>query len=273
MLDPLLKMLSDALDNTRKAIDEMIRLTPHYDIDTSALYKLEDTLKAFERIANECEVKPEELAAHYEKTRATARAHSGNARGLPSPNSTISLSRRKSLYEEHAHTLSNERVKAGKALSAAITAEMPPLKLLRAQFEVEVMEKPGNPWSELGFNEESFHTARTNPGMPFSPIAKTASGGGELVRMDPRSQSRSAAPVQTTSTLVFDEVDTGIGGSVAAAVGERIARLADMTQVLVVTHSPQVAARGHHHLHVSKKTDGGHDGNRGDDADSGRTYR
>jgi len=163
------------------------------------------------------------------------------------------LAKAKISYVENAHILTDARTKAAKDLSKAITAEMPPLKLLKAQFEVEVIEKINNPWSELGINEVTF-TARTNPGMPFSPIAKTASGG-ELARMV-LALKVVVQGVLTTCTLVFDEIDTGIGGAAAAAVGSRIAILADSTQVLVITHSPQVASRGQQQLQVSKKTDG-----------------
>jgi DNA repair protein RecN (Recombination protein N) len=90
--------------------------------------------------------------------------------------------------------------------------------------------------------------------MPFSAISQTASGG-EMARLI-LALKVVLQRVQTTPTLVFDEVDTGIGGAAAAAVGERLALLAENTQVLVITHSPQVASRGDQHLHVSKKTDG-----------------
>jgi len=91
-----------------------------------------------------------------------------------------------------------------------------------------------------------------NPGQNFSPIAETASGG-ELARMI-LALKVVLQRVQTTSTLVFDEVDTGIGGAAAAAVGDRISILSDNTQVIVITHSPQVASRGDHHYHISKQS-------------------
>ncbi len=118
--------------------------------------------------------------------------------------------------------------------------------------QVDVSEDTNNRTAR-GFNIVTF-TARMNPGMPFSPIAKTASGG-ELARLV-LAIKMILQQVQTVSTLVFDEIDLGIGGAAAAAVGSRIARLAETTQILVVTHSPQVASRGTQHLHASKKTDG-----------------
>ncbi len=126
------------------------------------------------------------------------------------------------------------------------------MKLNKAEFRVKVEEKINMPWTERGINEVTF-MGRMNPGMPFSPISETASGG-ELARMM-LALKVVVQRVQTIPTLVFDEVDTGIGGAAAAAVGERLALLADTTQVLVITHSAQVAARGQQHLHVSKKSD------------------
>jgi len=114
---------------------------------------------------------------------------------------------------------------------------------------VEVNELGSAQWGPLGMNEIIF-TARTNPGMPFASIAKTASGG-ELARMI-LAVKVILQRVQPTCTLIFDEVDTGIGGPSAAAVGERLAKLSDKTQVLVITHSPQVASRGERHMKVAK---------------------
>jgi DNA repair protein RecN (Recombination protein N) len=156
-------------------------------------------------------------------------------------------------YRHHAHILTEKRIEAGKRLSEAINANLPPLKLMGAEFKVQVEEKPNDPWTEIGFNIVTF-MARMNPGQPFSRIAETASGG-ELARMV-LALKAVLQSIQTIPTLVFDEVDTGIGGGAAAAVGERIAQLAETTQVLVITHSPQVASRGAQHLHVSKKSDG-----------------
>ncbi len=252
VLEQLQLYLDTALDQVRKAISEMTRLMPQYDQDTSNIKKYEATIEALHRIASEREIDPPAKLYEFYVAQQEKLQRIKNSRALISKLDE-QLAKAKISYVENAHILTNERVKAAKNLSAAITAEMPPLKLLRAQFEVEVVEKINNPWSALGINEVTF-TARTNPGMPFSPIAKTASGG-ELARMV-LALKVVVQSVLTTCTLVFDEIDTGIGGAAAAAVGERIAKLADDTQVLVITHSPQVASRGQQHLHVSKKTDG-----------------
>lgn len=252
VLEPLQNFIDTALDNVRKAIAEMTRLMPQYDQDTSNIKKYEAVIERLHELAKERSIDPpNNLFTFFEEQQAKlTRIKNSRAQILKLEEL---LAKAKISYVENAHILTNERIKAAKNLSAAITAEMPPLKLMRAQFEVEVVEKINNPWSALGINEVTF-TARTNPGMPFSPISKTASGG-EIARIV-LALKVVVQSVLTTCTLVFDEIDTGIGGSAASAVGERIARLADDTQVLVITHSPQVASRGQQHMHVSKKTDG-----------------
>ncbi len=243
--------LAAALDNTRAAIDEMQRLKPEYDVDTSPLHKLEETLKTLKRIAAEHKIPIEELHDLYEHI-------SGKLNRIRNGRVQIRkldefLEKAKTAYRQHARVLSDHRIAAGKALNEAINAELPPLKLLEAQFEVKVEQHTTMIWTNLGLDHVTF-TARMNPGMPFSSIAETASGG-ELSRLI-LALKVVLQRVQTIPTLVFDEVDTGTGGAASAAVGERMARLANTTQVLVITHSPQVAARGNQHMHVSKKTDG-----------------
>jgi DNA repair protein RecN (Recombination protein N) len=252
VLEPLEQFINTALANVRKAIAEMTRLMPQYDQDTSNIKKLEATTEALHRIARDRQIDPPNKLFEFFEAQQAKLKRIKNSRALILKLDE-QLAKAKISYVANAHILTNARVKAARNLSQAITAEMPPLKLLRAAFEVEVLENINKPWTAIGINDVTF-TARTNPGMPFSPIAKTASGG-ELARMV-LALKVVVQSVLTTCTLVFDEIDTGIGGAAAAAVGERLAQLADTTQVLVITHSPQVAARGQQHLHVSKKTDG-----------------
>ena len=123
----------------------------------------------------------------------------------------------------------------------------------KAAFRTLIEKLPEEKWSEDGMDNVSF-LVTTNPGSPAGPLSKIASGG-ELSRFMLALKVVIAASGGPT-TLVFDEVDSGIGGATADAVGERLARLADKMQVLVVTHSPQVAARGHIHLQVAKHSTG-----------------
>lgn len=250
-MEDLERYLKDALANARKAVDEIMEIIPQYEIDTDPLHEYKRILDALHVISAETKIPFEGLQEHYhEIADKLARIKNGRDRLDELNNELIEA---KNNYRHHAHILSEKRVEAGKALSEAITKELPPLKLMKAEFVVEVEEKPDMEWTKNGFNVVTF-TARMNPGTPFSPIAETASGG-ELARMI-LAVKVVLQRVQKTPTLVFDEVDTGIGGAAAAAVGERIALLSDSTQVLVITHSPQVASRGHQHLHISKKTDG-----------------
>ncbi|CCG08927.1 DNA repair protein RecN [Pararhodospirillum photometricum] len=152
-------------------------------------------------------------------------------------------------YLAAARALSTVRRAAAAALDAAIAAELAPLKLEKARFQTRVEDQPEDQWGPRGLDRVTFLVA-TNPGADPGPLHKVASGG-ELSRFMLALKVVLAADGEV-STLVFDEVDAGIGGATAAAVGERLARLGQAVQVLVVTHSPQVAARGQTHYRVSK---------------------
>ena len=152
-------------------------------------------------------------------------------------------------YQKLAIAIDDGRRDAAKTLDAAVAAELPPLKLDGASFQTVISQLDQSQWGPNGTSTVRFE-ASTNKGMAPGPIDKIASGG-ELARFllalkvvlessnDPRS-------------LIFDEVDSGVGGAVAAAVGERLARLGQAVQTLVITHSPQVAAKGAHHLRIYK---------------------
>lgn len=157
-------------------------------------------------------------------------------------------------YIEGCARLSEARRDAAARLDRAVGRELPPLKLERTRFvtELETLDEPF--WGENGVDAARFLIA-TNPGQTPGPIGRVASGG-ELSRLmlALKVVLAAASPVPT---LIFDEVDSGIGGATAAAVGERLARLAASVQVLLVTHSPQVAARGGAHLLVAKRARSG----------------
>ena len=154
-------------------------------------------------------------------------------------------------YVEACGRLSAARRAAAARLDRAVARELPPLKLERARFVTEITPLDEATWGPLGADSVRFLIA-TNPGQEPGPLARVASGG-ELSRLmlALKVVLAGASPVPT---LIFDEVDAGIGGATAAAVGERLARVAERVQVLLVTHSPQVAARGEAHLRVSKLT-------------------
>lgn len=157
-------------------------------------------------------------------------------------------------YLRAARALSEARAAAAGRLEAAIAAELPPLKLDRARLVVDIAPRAEDAWGAEGIDRVAFLVA-TNPGQPPGPLARIASGG-ELSRLM-LALKVVLAEGSPVPTLIFDEVDSGIGGATAAAVGERLARVARRVQVLVVTHSPQVAARAHAQLQVAKIDRGG----------------
>jgi DNA repair protein RecN (Recombination protein N) len=156
-------------------------------------------------------------------------------------------------YVASTRELTGVRRAAADRLRDAVMAELPPLRLDKARFFVEVTDSAESAWGAGGADQVRFLIA-TNPGQEPGPLAKIASGG-ELSRLMLALKVVLSAG-STVPTLVFDEVDSGVGGATAASVGERLARVAETVQVLVVTHSPQVAARGAAHFRVSKAAKG-----------------
>ena len=152
-------------------------------------------------------------------------------------------------YCSSARKISDARIKAAKALDAAVMAELPPLKLEAAQFSTSIEIVDESKWGPSGWDKCRFE-ASTNPGLSAGPIDRIASGG-ELARFL-LALKVALSGTETPKTLIFDEVDSGVGGAVAAAVGARLSRLGDEMQTLVITHSPQVAGKGHAHLRIAK---------------------
>ena len=159
----------------------------------------------------------------------------------------------KTAYEKSADVLSASRRKVSKSLDKAVLAELPALKLDKARFASEITSDAAKPQSD-GIDRVEFVVA-ANPGTPLQPLMKVASGG-ELARfmlaLKVILAAKGSAPV-----LIFDEIDTGVGGAVADAIGQRLSRLSKGLQVLAVTHSPQVAANAAQHLLISKMEDVG----------------
>ena len=156
-------------------------------------------------------------------------------------------------YHQARDALSQSRYAAANRLDAMIMAELPPLKLEQAEFRTSITPLPKQQYQRHGGDAIRFE-ASTNPGMNLAPIDQIASGG-ELARFL-LALKVVLADTNAPVTLIFDEVDAGVGGAVANAVGTRLARLGEQMQSIVITHSPQVAARGHHHYQISKSVAG-----------------
>jgi DNA repair protein RecN (Recombination protein N) len=156
-------------------------------------------------------------------------------------------------YRAKAESLSVARAEAARRLDAAVAGELAPLKLDAARFRTAVVRLPEDRWGPQGVDAAEFLIS-TNPGADFAPLAKLASGG-ELSRFI-LALKVALAEEGGAATVIFDEIDRGVGGAVASAIGERLARLAAGGQLLAVTHSPQVAARGTAHYLIAKSSEG-----------------
>jgi len=155
----------------------------------------------------------------------------------------------KAKYDKAANDLSEARRAAARTLDAAVAIELPPLKMERAQFKTDITQSPE---SATGVDQVRFLVS-TNPGTAIGPLDKIASGG-EMARF--ALAIKVALAAQNNSVMVFDEVDQGVGGAVAAAVGKRLARLSEHAQVFTVTHSPQVAACADNQFRIEKSSIG-----------------
>ena len=156
-------------------------------------------------------------------------------------------------YRALAQALSDQRREAAGRLDAAVAGELAPLKLDAAKFQTSVVPLSEERWGASGMDAVEFLIS-TNPGAAFAPLNKIASGG-ELSRFI-LALKVALAEQGGAATVIFDAIDRGVGGAVASAIGERLARLAEGGQLLAVTHSPQVAARGGLHYVIAKSSEG-----------------
>ncbi len=247
-LDTALAALERAIIETREAVAQLEAAARDMERDTTSLEKIEERLFALRALARKHNVAIEALPALRAELAARIGALDDGG------NELARLARRdaeaRHAYGAAAEAVSVRRKRAAKALDAAVMKELAPLKLEKARFATVLTPLDEDEWGEIGRERVHFEVV-TNPGAPPGPLAKIASGG-ELSRFM-LALKVVLAKTSPAPTLVFDEVDSGIGGAVAAAVGERLHRLAQELQVLVVTHSPQVAARGAHHWRVKKQ--------------------
>ena len=246
LLDDAIAALDRALaglDEATRALEAAVAAT---DFDPQELERTEERLFALRAEARKHMVAVADLPALAEKMSADLAALESGEEQLAAL--VMAVKDAQTRYEEAAYVLSEKRRKAAKRLEKAVNAELPALKLDRAGFIVSVDTDTGKV-SPSGSDEVGF-VVRTNPGTRPGPLMKIASGG-ELARfllaLKVALADRGSAP-----TLVFDEIDTAVGGAVAEAIGRRLAMLAEGAQVLAVTHAPQVAARAGAHLLVAK---------------------
>jgi len=272
---PTLASLARRLERRRDVASSM--LDPTIEAIDRAIVALEDAGRSLEEAQRAASYEPQKLERAEQRLfaiRAASRKFDTPADLLPALAAKIAsdlealetgeakvgtletLAREaRERYESAASELSVERLEAARHLEAAVADELPSLKLERARFTVEIETDPEEP-GETGIDRVSF-VVQTNPGSRPGPMGKVASGG-ELSRfllaLKVALADRGSAP-----TLVFDEVDTAVGGAVSDAIGLRLTRLAEHVQVLAVTHAPQVAARAENHWSIAKEDHGNED--------------
>ncbi|TNF63974.1 MAG: DNA repair protein RecN [Rhodobacteraceae bacterium] len=249
LLDEPLAALGRALIELGEAADGVERALSSLDFDPADLEATEERLFAIRALARKHGQAPDDLGDFAQDLRARLAALDAGETDLTRHQKDLAAARAE--YERAASGLSRARADAARRLDAAVMAELAPLKMERAVFETRL--EPGDPGPE-GSDLVTF-TVATNPGAPAGPLNRIASGG-ELSRF------LLALKVCLTAddshrTLIFDEIDRGVGGATADAVGRRLAQLSAGGQILVVTHSPQVAARGAHHWRVEKRVEAG----------------
>lgn len=244
LLAEALAALDRALIEASEAEERIVRAADALAFDPAKLEAAEARLFDIRGLARKHRVEPDALAALADRMRQQLSEIEAGGERIAELDRALSNARER--YSELAADLSRQRQEAAAKLDAAVAAELHPLKLDAARFRTAMAQaEPG-----AGGTDRVEFEVSTNPGTPFGPLTKIASGG-EMSRFV-LALKVALAEAGSAGTMIFDEIDRGVGGAVASAIGERLARLAKQSQVLVVTHSPQVAARATHHFRIEK---------------------
>ncbi len=229
-----------------EASAELQEFRESVNLDPERLRDIDARLSAIHAMARKHKITAEHILEHYQKLCIEAEKIEHVQQALSVIHQKISEA--KGQYQKAALLLRASRKKALKQLSKLITQSLHTLEMSQGQFEVKLVEL--ETINKYGMDEIEF-LVTTNPGHPLQPLRKIASGG-ELSRISLAIQVITAQKM-TTPTLIFDEVDVGVSGKTAEIVGKMLRQLGSHTQVLCVTHLPQVAAQGHHHYKVEKQ--------------------
>ena len=242
-----LEAIDRALIETGEAESGLAEAARDLELDSDSLERVEERLFALRDAARKFRCAVSDLPDRLEEWRRRLDELEGGAEEVERARSEAETAR--AAFAGLAERLTRARRAAADRLAAAVEAELPPLRMERARFRVAFDALDPGQWSASGAERVRFEVA-TNPGQPFGPLARIASGG-ELSRFM-LALEVVVAGLDPVPSMIFDEVDAGIGGAVAAAVGERLLRLSAGRQVIVVTHAPQIAALADHHLRVAK---------------------
>ena len=244
LLADALAALDRAVIEASEAEDKISRAADALTFDPARLEAAEARLFDIRGLARKHRVEPDALAGLADRMRSQLSEIEAGGERIAELDRALEQARLR--YFDHAADLSRQRHEAASKLDEAVAAELHPLKLDAARFRTAMAQaEPGS----SGTDKVEFEVS-TNPGTPFGPLTKIASGG-EMSRFV-LALKVALAEAGSAGTMIFDEIDRGVGGAVASAIGERLARLAKQSQVLVVTHSPQVAARATHHFRIEK---------------------
>jgi len=246
-LSPILELLDSALIQAREASEELSHYLAALDVDPQRLEQVEQRIAQLQDLARKHQIRVEQLPAHDAALRAKLDALEHHEQRAAKLEQALRTSLR--AYHRAAAQLSSQRQHTADALGLAITAHLQRLGMPHGRLVIAVTPQPEAPPSAQGTDLIQFLVS-ANPGQPPKPLAKVASGG-ELSRISLAIQVITAQ-AGGVGTLVFDEVDVGIGGGVAEIVGRQLAELSRQRQVLCITHLPQVAACGDQQLQVSK---------------------
>ena len=240
-------LLSSAQIQVEEAMGELNRFLDHFDADPERQQQLEERLDTIYTLARKHRVQPSDLANLQQSL--LEELETLNADDEAAERLAEELTAYTRHYQEKASELSNLRTLAADRLASAVEAEMQRLGMPGGRFSIQLRTSQTEEPQHFGLEQVEFLVS-ANPGHPLKALAKVASGG-ELSRISLAIQVITAQ-TSRVPTLVFDEVDVGIGGPTAEVVGQLLRRLGERGQVLTVTHLPQVAAQGHHHLFVHK---------------------
>ncbi len=251
LLAEVLASLDRAVIEASEAEDLLVQAANALSFDPARLDAIETRLFDLRALARKHQVQPDDLAALCTDMATRLAAIEGGEEHIAALEADVAIKAK--AYRTAATALSEARTAAAVQLDAAVAGELAPLKLDAARFRTNIALLDEGQWGAQGMDRVEFAIS-TNPGAPFAPLVKIASGG-ELSRFI-LALKVALAEQGGADTLIFDEIDRGVGGAVASAIGDRLARLAQANQILVVTHSPQVAARGAGHMLIAKSSDG-----------------
>ncbi len=252
-LAELASQLEESMIQLEDTSNELQSYYQQLELDPEAYQIIEERYSLAIQLAKKHQVTPEQLHSYHLQLKNELSAISSDEHRLNAVLEEITQTEAK--YRDAAQTLSQSRNQSASKLSQRITESMKELNMAHGQFEVRITETTGDNLTLHGQDDVSFLIS-LNPGQALEAMNKVASGG-ELSRISLAMQVILADKV-VTPTLIFDEVDVGISGPTAAMVGAKLRQLAANTQVICVTHLPQVASKGHQQLFVTKLTDGEH---------------